>query len=237
MKPVVQFGTMQMLVERLLDGFVTAKEVLAAGNTGIGTGAGVDGELIMLDGVAYQIDVHGNVNKVDGDFPIAFGDVHEAEFKPLKHYENITLDDLSEDILKEVGTKNLFLAIKMTGEFSAVETRSAAKSEKPYPGLGEIAKTQSVFDRNDVKGTMVGYYTPHVFEGVGVHGFHQHFLSDALDFGGHVLGATLKSVDVSIQVLSGVTINLPTNNDDFKKADLEDLSSLNKVIHAAEEAD
>ncbi|CAK1222669.1 Alpha-acetolactate decarboxylase (AlsD) [Fructobacillus fructosus] len=234
MKPVVQFGTMQMLVESLLDGFVTAKDVLASGNTGIGTGAGVDGELIMLDGVAYQVDVHGHVNKVADDFPIAFGDVHQADFKPLKHFDNITLDDLQKEILKEVGTENLFFAVKMTGEFKTVETRAAAKSEKPYPGLGEIAKTQVIFDKDDVKGTMVGYFTPLVFQGVGVPGFHQHFLSDNLDFGGHVLGATLKSVDVSIQILSGVTINLPTNNEDYKKADLTDLSSLNGVIADAE---
>ena len=213
MKPLVQFGTMQMLVERLLDGFVSAKEMLESGNTGIGTGAGVDGELIMLDGVAYQVDVQGHVNRVADDFPIAFGDVHQADFKPFKHFENIT------------------------GEFAAVETRAAAKSEKPYPGLGAIAKTQRIFDRNDVKGTMVGYFTPHVYEGVGVAGFHQHFLSDELDFGGHVLGATLKSADVELQLLSGLTINLPMDNEDYKNADLTDLSTLNDVIHAAESAD
>ncbi|MFC4760509.1 acetolactate decarboxylase [Fructobacillus durionis] len=237
MKPLVQFGTMQMLVERLLDGFVSAKEMLESGNTGIGTGAGVDGELIMLDGVAYQVDVQGHVNRVADDFPIAFGDVHQADFKPFKHFENITLEDLSKEILKEVGTKNYFFAVKMTGEFAAVETRAAAKSEKPYPGLGAIAKTQRIFDRNDVKGTMVGYFTPHVYEGVGVAGFHQHFLSDELDFGGHVLGATLKSVDVELQLLSGLTINLPMDNEDYKNADLTDLSTLNDVIHAAESAD
>lgn len=46
-----QHGTMQMLVEGLLEGTLPLSELLKHGNIGIGTGDGVDGELVILDGV------------------------------------------------------------------------------------------------------------------------------------------------------------------------------------------
>ncbi|MDF7636966.1 acetolactate decarboxylase [Leuconostocaceae bacterium ESL0958] len=234
MTPVVQFGTMQMLVERLLDGFVTAKDLLAAGNTGIGTGAGVDGELILLDGRAYQVNGDGQVREIPADFPVTFGDVHQADFKLLKRYENVSLADLTAAILAEVASKNLFFSFKVTGTFNSVDTRSAAKSEKPYPGLEEIAKRQRTFHRDQVQGTLIGYYTPALYHGVGVGGFHQHFLSDDLDFGGHVLAAEAQSVSVSIQVLSGLDLKLPVDNADYRQADLDNLNQLHEAIHSAE---
>ncbi|MBS9337286.1 acetolactate decarboxylase [Fructobacillus parabroussonetiae] len=234
MSSITQFGTMQMLVESLLDGFVTAKDMLKAGNTGIGTGAGVDGELILLDGKAYQVNGKGQVQEVADDFPVVFGDVHQAAYQVLGQYENQSFEDLSSDILQAVGSQNLFLSVKITGDFQHVQTRSAQKSEKPYPGLGEIAKKQMIFNQDNVSGTMVGYYTPSLYEGVGVPGFHMHFLSDQKDFGGHVLDSQLKNVEVSIQILDALNVKLPVNNRDYKKADLSHLDHLSQVIHAAE---
>nr|MBS9334679.1 acetolactate decarboxylase [Fructobacillus papyriferae]MCD2158669.1 acetolactate decarboxylase [Fructobacillus papyriferae] len=234
MVKVHQFGTMQMLVESLLDGFVTAKDMLAAGNTGIGTGAGVDGELILLDGKAYQVNVDGKVQEVPADFPVVFGDVHEADYQVVDQYGKRDLKTLLKNLLAKVGTKNLFFSVKLSGNFQYVQTRSAKKSEKPYPGLGEIAKNQVVFDQKDVKGTMVGYYTPSLYEGVGVPGFHLHFLSDEKDFGGHVLEGKIESVAASVQILDGLSVQLPVANTDYQKANLNDLSHLSKVIHAAE---
>jgi len=45
-----QHGTMQMLVEGLLEGTLPLSELLKHGNIGIGTGDGVDGELVSYIG-------------------------------------------------------------------------------------------------------------------------------------------------------------------------------------------
>lgn len=234
MNQVVQFGTMQMLVESLLDGFVSTKDVLSAGDFGIGTGEGVDGELIIIDGVAYQIDGEGQVHEVGPDFPIAFGNVHKGDFEFLKEYEDITLKELQDEIVKEVKTKSLFFAFKIEGDFDAVQTRSANKSTRPWPSLSQIAEGQNVFDTTDTDGIMVGYYSPKLFQGAAVPGFHQHYLSNDHDFGGHVLGAKLKHVKVSVQMLSGLDLRLPAENADYRAADLTQLDHLNAAIHAAE---
>ena len=51
-----QHGTLALLVPGLLEGTTTIGELLTHGDTGIGTGEGLDGELIILDGVAIRSD-------------------------------------------------------------------------------------------------------------------------------------------------------------------------------------
>lgn len=234
MQPLIQYGTMQMLVESLLDGFVTTKDILSSGTTGIGTGEGVDGELIILGGQVYQVDGYGIVHKVNPAFPIVYADIHQDEFILLDNYDNVSLQDIRQFVLEYIATQNLFFAIKITGDFDAIEVRSASKSVKPYPGLQKIAEQQHIFKKSNVSGTMIGYFTPQLYQGVGVPGYHQHFLSSEFDFGGHVLNAHVESADVSLQILSGINIKLPTNSEDYQNANLNNLGELHRIIQSAE---
>lgn len=49
------------------------------------------------------------------------------------------------------------------------------KQQAPYPTLVEVVDRQAVFLRHDVKGTMLGYFSPVMFHGAAVAGFHEHF--------------------------------------------------------------
>ena len=84
-----QHGTLALLVPGLLDGTITMKELLKHGDTGIGTGEGLDGELIILDGVPYQVDHEGNVNVVNDDFTLTFANSHFDEYKILTYVEEL----------------------------------------------------------------------------------------------------------------------------------------------------
>ncbi|WLS84678.1 acetolactate decarboxylase [Lactobacillus apis] len=120
------------------------------------------------------------------------------------------------------------------GVFQKIRTRSSKKSQKPYPSLGTIAQNQVEFEAEDIAGTMITFYTPKVFQGVGVSGFHNHFLADNLSFGGHVLAATMKDVTVSIQPIENFELHLPVNSQEYLQADLNDTSSLDNVISKSE---
>ena len=56
-----QHGTLALLVPGLLKGTITMGELLKHGDTGIGTGEGLDGELIILDGKPYHVHATGDV--------------------------------------------------------------------------------------------------------------------------------------------------------------------------------
>ncbi len=76
-----QHGTLALLVPGLLDGTITMKELLSHGDTGIGTGEGLDGELVILDGTPYQVDSNGSVNIVKDDFTLPFANIHFGSYQ------------------------------------------------------------------------------------------------------------------------------------------------------------
>ena len=65
--------------------------------------------------------------------------------------------------------------------------RIMPKQEKPYRRLAKISESQPEFYQENVQGTLVGFFTPELFQGVAAAGFHLHFIDDTRKFGGHVM--------------------------------------------------
>ncbi len=57
--------------------------------------------------------------------------------------------------------QNVMYAVKITGKFEYMKTRSVTAQEKPYPRLVEVTKDQSVFEFNDTEGTIVDRVRTH----------------------------------------------------------------------------
>lgn len=227
-----QHGTLALLVPGLLDGTITMKELLEHGDTGIGTGEGLDGELVILDGVPYQVDSNGKVNVVKDDFTLPFANSHFAEYRHLVDVKGLDQKELDKKILS-MTSANSFFSIRLHGTFTNVKTRAVKKSHKPYATLGKTAEDQSIFVRETVTGTLLSYYSPTIFDGSAVGGFHHHFLSDDHDFGGHVLGLGSATGNVEIQQFDTLEQHLPTQNTDFMNYDFSDWDILDE-IHKAE---
>ena len=227
-----QHGTLALLVPGLLDGTITMKELLEHGDTGIGTGEGLDGELVILDGVPYQVDSDGKVNVVKDDFTLPFANSHFAEYRHLVDIKNLDQKELDKKVLS-LTSANTFFSIRLHGTFTNVKTRAVKKSHKPYATLGKTAEDQSIFVRETVTGTLLSYYSPTIFDGAAVGGFHHHFLSDKHDFGGHVLGLGSATGKVEIQQFDTLEQHLPTQNADFMDYDFSDWDILGE-IHKAE---
>ncbi len=228
-----QHGTLALLVPGLLTGTLTMKELLAHGDTGIGTGEGLDGELIILDGKPYQVNNRGEVNVVPESFTLPFANSHFAAYRPLMTVENATKEELHDQVLGLTHKANTFFSILVTGTFTDVKTRAVAKSERPFKSLAETAKQQSIFTRDKVEGTLLGYYSPQVFDGVAVGGYHDHFLSAAHDFGGHLLDFGTVTGDVQVQVFSTLEQHLPADDQEYCEHDFSK-DDIQGAIHEAE---
>jgi len=227
-----QHGTLALLVPGLLDGTITMKELLEHGDTGIGTGEGLDGELVILNGVPYQVDSTGKVNIVTDKFTLPFANIHFAKFQKLVHVENMDQSDLEKKIMS-LTSGNTFFAIRLHGTFAKVNTRAVKKSHKPYSTLAKTAQNQSVFEQENVEGTLLSYYSPDIFDGAAVGGFHHHFLADKHDFGGHNLGFEGATGDIEIQQFDTLEQHLPVRNSDYMNYDFSGQDILG-AIHEAE---
>lgn len=227
-----QHGTLALLVPGLLTGTITMADLLKHGDTGIGTGDGLDGELIILDGKPYQVDHSGKVNVVSKSFTLPFANSHFARYAPLAELENVDQDELDKQMLSLSRAANTFFSVEVKGTFANIKTRAVEKSTPPYDTLAKTAENQSIFTRDQIDGTLLGYYSPQLFDGAAVAGFHEHFLSDDHSFGGHVLGFHLVKGEVTYQLFDTLEQHLPVNNKaymahDFSKDDI--LGSIHKA--------
>lgn len=232
-KTLYQHGTLALLVPGLLDGTLTMRELLTHGDTGIGTGEGLDGEIIILDGVAYRTDYHGDISTVAGDLTTPFANSHFAAYSPLLTVDDMDRDALKAAVLSESDCENAFFTIQIHGTFTNVTTRVVQKSEKPYKTLGETAAGQVLFHRERVAGTLLSYYAPQIFDGAAVGGFHSHFLADDHDFGGHLMSYGTATGAVTFQRFDNLDLHLPTQSSAYMAHDFSQDDIL-KSIHESE---
>lgn len=109
-----QHGTLALLVPGLLKGTLTSGGLLEHGDTGIGTGEGLDGELIILNGVVYQVRGNGEVRVMPKQDTIPFGNIHWADYQSLGNVADLELDQLGKHILKG-HSANTFSPLKLRG--------------------------------------------------------------------------------------------------------------------------
>jgi acetolactate decarboxylase len=205
-----QASTIGALLEGAYDGDLSFAELAEHGDLGLGTLNGLDGEMIAIDGRFYRADVDGRVGEIDGAVRTPFAVV--TRFEP-------TVDALIEgrldheellgrlDALIPAGTPSC--AIRLDGHFDLVRARSVPGQRPPYRPLAEVVGEQHVFELADVSGTMLGFRFPDYAEGIEVGGFHLHFIDDARERGGHVLGSRSNGLRARLDPSSDLHVELP----------------------------
>lgn len=229
-----QHSTLGALMAGCFEGTMTIEDLLKQGDTGIGTVHGLDGELIVLKGRAYQVGVNGAVQQLDGKerTPYAAVTFFETE-NTVEITEETSMERLTKRLQDRFSSLNTFQAVRISGTFAKVQCRSVAKQEPPYPKLVEVTQSQTEFTRGPVEGTLIGFYAPELFSGMAAPGFHWHFLSRGVDFGGHVLDFILEDGTAEWQTIETVEQHFPVENDAFLHAEIES-EYLNEKIEEAE---
>ena len=220
-KPVLtQVSTIDALLAGYYDGVMPLNKLAEYGDFGIGTFDKLDGEMIVLDGTIYQFKADGKMYKADLSITSPFATVvnYQTGFTlPVENGRDYSDFQTAVDSL--IPNRNLFYALKVTGNFSYMKTRSLPAQHKPYLPLSEVTKTQAVFERNNVNGTLVGFLLPAFASGINVPGFHLHFISSDRSFGGHVLDFKADNIKTEVQQINTFNMMLPENSD-FGKVDL-----------------
>ncbi len=205
-----QVSTINALLAGGYDGSVSCGELTRRGDFGLGTFAALDGEMIVLDRIVYQVRHDGAVQTVGPAVLTPFANA--TFFEPDETFElrDIeSLDRLQKEIDRRLVNRNMFYAIRIDGVFDALKVRSVPRQTKPYPRLAEAVKRQSVFDLQAVKGTLLGFWCPEFAQALNVPGFHLHFISEDRKRGGHALDCRLKEGKVQLDLTAGFTLQLP----------------------------
>ncbi len=187
-KTVYQYAIFDNFAAGNYAGSITLAGLKKHGDFGIGTFDGLDGEMIMLDGVA---------NRADGTCSVS--QPADSTLSPFAHLvffqadasAPVSLDGDTKALTAWLDGKlppGMFAAARVTGEFRNLTIRSVPGYQKPYPNLTDALKTQHVEKLPRATGTLVCLRGPAEPTGAWVSGWHIHFLSLDGRMGGHVLG-------------------------------------------------
>jgi len=214
-----QVSTSAALVEGIYQGAVRVSRLLQHGDFGLGTFIDLDGEMVVLDGVCYQVSPTGAIASVEGDRLIPYAVVTQFSSSFRKNDQRIrNFDDLVQICDQLRDSNNVFYAFRVSGNFNAVKTRVM----KPVPkgtGLKKAASGQQEFRLKQLRGTLVGIWSPAFASSFSVPGYHFHFLSEDRQSGGHVLDCRASDVEIEACAMNEMHVSLP-ETEDFLKADL-----------------
>jgi acetolactate decarboxylase len=217
---VYQTSTMAALLDGIYDGDVTIAELLSHGDFGLGTFNHLDGEMVVLDGTCYHLRADGSATVASPQDQTPFAAV--LWFRPD---QTITITDPADQaaltglIDRAIPSPNLTCAVRVSGRFARVRTRTVMAQQPPYPPLTEVAAHEPVTDLEHVTGTVAGFRTPDYEQGISVAGYHLHFLTEDRHHGGHVLDFELSHGEAAICTASELHLSLPRTGP-FLSADL-----------------
>lgn len=204
-----QYSTIDALLAGLYDGTMSIKDLKYQGDFGLGTLNGLDGELVVLEGQAYHVTAGGMAQVPDDEDNIPFAAV--TFFDPESSHALApipSLTALNAAVARSLPSDNLFYAIRIDAAFTSVAARAIPKQTPPYPTLAEAAKEQQIVTFSG-RGTLVGLWSPAYVKGIGVPGFHWHFITADRTGGGHVLDCALPASQANIDILRQFSLSLP----------------------------
>lgn len=211
---IVQVQTIEAVMDGCYDGDVTVAELAGLGDFGIGTLQGLDGELTVVDGEFWNIDIEGVARIADPGALVPFAvlvDFDEDDRFVLPG--ELDKASFERELWDRVPTKEACYAVKVTGRFAPVTFRSVARQTPPYRPLAAVLETdQRLFEVPSMHGTMVGFSFPSSAADVNLAGFHMHLLADDRSTGGHVFDFTTHDVEVVLGSSRTVHLALPERN-------------------------
>jgi len=232
--PVFQFSLMSALLAGVYDGELTVRELLQHGDFGLGTFNSLDGEMIIVDGVCHRLRSDGGATLAGPEARIPFAVV--TEFTPSITAElpaDLVRDDVVRFIRRLTRSENYLYAVRVTGHFAWVRTRTVRRQDRPYRPLVEVTKGEPVQRFDDIGGVVAGFRTPLYERGIGVPGGHVHFIDNARERGGHVLDFKITTASVELCPATDLHLALPLS-DAFGRADL-DPADLDQQVRQAED--
>lgn len=219
-KVIYQTSLMSALLNGVYDGSTTVAQLLQKGDFGLGTFNQLDGELVAFDRQVYQLRADGSASPARPEQQTPFAVM--TFFKPEHQHHfarTATRDDVHQVIDRIITSDNHFCALRLSGRFASVQTRTVPCQCRPYRSMPEVLGNQPTFDFRQRDGELIGFRTPQYMQGINVAGYHEHFITDDRQGGGHILDYVLEQGTLTFGAISKLVVDLPQDRE-FLQADL-----------------
>jgi acetolactate decarboxylase len=210
---IFQTGPLQALMVGVLESPVAFSTGLAHGDFGLGGLSPLDGEVIVLDGQAYQARLDGQLRRVDPNERTSILMVKRfVADRTLNLSAVSSLDDLTAQLDRHLQAFNRIHAIRIDGRFDYLRLRSVPRQSPPYVPVTEVVKSQLVLELENVEGTVVAFRFPPWAVGINSPGYHMHFVNAARTQGGHVLDVRAGGLSAQVDTTRAVIVMTPDDS-------------------------
>lgn len=183
MSQLYQYSHFLAVSRGLYDGDLSIQTLKEQGTVGLGTFNALDGELVVVDGNFY----------------------HCTEGKKVRQAENY------EQLPWAAMTSFTSNKKQIKGSFNNLTIGSVPKQTKPYLPIEKIIENSIQIETGSIIAECVGFYAPEFMFPIKSTGLHLHCISDAQQFGGHVLNLDLQSAELHFEAITQFQIELPQN--------------------------
>jgi acetolactate decarboxylase len=180
-------------------------QLLKHGDFGLGAADGLDGELIVLHGQAYQARAGGGAHLLPDDARTPWAAVTFFGRGQRMAFEHGAPSTEVEATIDSAYAADRSLALELTGTFRVLRLRALPGPSKPYAPLAAVVPTQVVVDLPGAA-TLVGFRLASCAKDWNVPGYHFHALSANRAHGGHVLAYEVDRGEIEITPLESFDV-------------------------------
>ncbi len=209
---MTQFAVLDALLAGAYESGLPVGEACAVGDFGLGCLEELGGEVVILDASAIECTLDGPPAVMRRDETLPFAIVCRfPEVPPIEVHER-DMAGFAASVDASLTSRNLFHAVRFDGLLSEVRVRVTPRQRHPLPPLAEVTEHQVETVAAGVRGTLVGFWTPAIYQGIAVAGLHLHFLSDDRSVGGHVLDLVVDAGELRVAAFARFDLRLPTDD-------------------------
>ena len=218
---IFHYSVLKALDNGILEGTMTVTELLKHGDHGLGTYNQLNGEMIVLEGKVFRITPDGEVLEAQDDILIPYTIVSffEQEKTIVRRDDYLDYETLISLMDTLLPSRNQFYAFRITGDFRKITCGGIQRQAMPYDRtLLEILADRPIYEKEDIPGTLVGFWCPSYIGDINTQGFHLHFLADDRTMGGHLIDFEASLLEIQYDSKTQYKIVLP-QTEEFQKAD------------------
>lgn len=208
---MTQFAVLDALLAGAYESGITVGEVRRLGDFGIGCCEHLGGEVLILDGDVFECTVDEAPDRMQEHQVLPFVDVCHFDAVVSETVSRADLAAFTAGVENALTSRNLFHAVRVDGLFDTVRVRVTPRQQHPYRPLADVTNQQIETHLVDVRGTLVGFWAPAIYQGITVAGLHTHFIADDRSVGGHVLDVSVGSAVMQIAAYARFDLRLPTD--------------------------
>lgn len=209
---MTQFAVLDALLAGAYETGMPVAEALRAGDFGIGCCDRLGGEVVIVDGRAFECTVDEPPTQMAESDILPFVDVAPFPSVGPTAANSLDLAALTARVESLLLSRNLFHAVRLDGVMASVRVRVTPRQHHPLPPLTEVTEEQVETVLTERAGTVVGFWAPQIYQGIAVAGLHLHFLSEDRLAGGHVLDVTVGDGELRIGAFARLDLHLPVDD-------------------------